>query len=307
MEPQPPHEALSLVLSYLNLLELLSMKEVCRSLRFTVDDDLLLWLDIEIKSPLNLRINNDILLDITSKAQGRLRSLALINCVGITDDGLQRVIQDNLLINKLSVPACTRLTPDGIVRVVKKLTGGSNKHNLRYLRLCGIPNLTKEHLQVLNSCLLQHKSATSSDQSRKHSTIVDYNKQRAQSNNEVEANDNHIDVEICPKCENVSLVYDCPKESCVKKKNENPLRECRGCCICIPRCEGCGECTDQAEDEVQETVCSDVLCLNCWLNLPKCNLCNKPYCPRHADIYGATVTASTGFICDVCMFEYQGI
>ncbi|KAI3846879.1 hypothetical protein MKW92_052417 [Papaver armeniacum] len=307
MEPQPPHEALSLVLSYLNLLELLSMKEVSRSLRFTVDDDLLLWLDIEIKSPLNLRINNDILLDITSKAQGRLRSLSLINCVGITDDGLQRVIQDNLLINKLSVPACTRLTPDGIVRIVKKLTDGSNKHNLRYLRLCGIPNLTKEHLRVLNSCLLQHKSAASGDQPRKHYTLIDYNKQRSQFNSKDEMNDNHIDVEICPKCENVSLVFDCPKESCVKKKNENPLRECRGCCICIPRCESCGECTDQAEEEVQETVCSDVLCLNCWLNLPKCNLCNKPYCPRHADIYGATVTASTGFICDVCMFEYQGI
>ncbi|KAI3912757.1 hypothetical protein MKX01_038815 [Papaver californicum] len=219
MEPQPPHEALSLVLSYLNLFELLSMKEVCRSLRFTIDDDLLLWVDIVIKSPLNLRVNNDILLDITSKAQGRLRSLALINCLGITDDGLQRVIEDNLLINKLYVSACTRLTPDGIVRILKKLTDGSNQHNLRYLRLYGIPNLTKEHLQVLNSCLLQHKNA-SSCQLRKQYTLIDYNRQRSQLHYEDETNDNHIDVEIRPKCENVSLVFDCPKESCVEKKKK---------------------------------------------------------------------------------------
>ncbi|KAI3927185.1 hypothetical protein MKW92_006257 [Papaver armeniacum] len=148
---------------------------------------------------------------MTWKVQGRLRGLALINCVGITD-GLQRVPKFSTLEYTLSVPGCTRLTPDGIVWIVTKLTDGSR---LRYLRLCGIPNLAKGHLQ----------HAISSSQLRKHYTLYDYNKQRSQFNDENETNDNHIDVEICPKCKNVSLVFHCPKESFVKKKNENPSRE----------------------------------------------------------------------------------
>ncbi|KAF9599391.1 hypothetical protein IFM89_036948 [Coptis chinensis] len=101
VEPAQPHEALVLVLSYLNLFELLRMSQVCKSLRDAIESDILLWLDIVVEPPLNSRINDDNLLKCTSKAQGRLRSLVLPSCVKITDDGLLRVIQNNPHINKV--------------------------------------------------------------------------------------------------------------------------------------------------------------------------------------------------------------
>lgn len=100
-EAMAPHEALFLVLTYLPLLELLSMNQVCTSLRDAVNKDVLSWLNIIVEKPLNLRLCDQILMKITSKANGRLRTLALMNCAKITDDALQRVIEQNPLINKV--------------------------------------------------------------------------------------------------------------------------------------------------------------------------------------------------------------
>lgn len=97
----PPHEALFLAVAYFPLFELLAIKEVCKSLRDAVSNDILPWLDIIVKKPLNSRITNDILMEITSKAKGQLRTLALINCQKITDDGLQEVIEKNPLLSKV--------------------------------------------------------------------------------------------------------------------------------------------------------------------------------------------------------------
>lgn len=97
----PPHEALSLISAYLPLFELLAMSGVCTSLRDAVNKDVLSWLDIVVKSPLNLRLSDEILMKITSKANGRLTTLALMDCAKITDDGLQRVVERNPLINKV--------------------------------------------------------------------------------------------------------------------------------------------------------------------------------------------------------------
>lgn len=97
----PPHEGLFLVLGYLPLFELLNVSEVCRSLRDAVDKDVLLWLDIVVEKPLNVLFSDEIMTKITSKANGRLRTLALMNCTKITDDGLQRVIEKNPHINRV--------------------------------------------------------------------------------------------------------------------------------------------------------------------------------------------------------------
>lgn len=101
--PGPPHEAIFLVLSHLPLFELLFMSLVCKSLKDALDDDILVWLDIFIDKPLNSRVSDRILMEITSKASGRLKSLALIDCLAITDDGLQAVIAKNPLINKVFI------------------------------------------------------------------------------------------------------------------------------------------------------------------------------------------------------------
>lgn len=100
--PTLPHEALFLVLAYLPLFELLAISEVCVSLRDAVHKDVLPWLNnIIVERPLNLRLSDEILMKITSKAIGRLKTLALMSCLKITDDGLQWVIDKNPHINKV--------------------------------------------------------------------------------------------------------------------------------------------------------------------------------------------------------------
>lgn len=262
MEPGPPHEVLFLVLAYLPLLDLLAMTEVCSSLKDAVNKDVLLWLNIIVERPLNLRISDDTLMKITSKANGRLTTLALINSEKVTDAGLLRVVEKNPLIDKLYIPSCTGLTPEGIIRSVKTLTQDS--HNLESLKMDGICNLNKEHLETLGSCV------------------------------------ETIDVDICSKCSEVRLVYNCPRETC-KRKKEHPLTECKGCKLCIPRCEECGGCVGLGE--VGEAACEDVLCSDCWLLLPKCNFCNKPYCKRHGD-QRCSIPCESGWVCGVCYDKF---
>lgn len=97
----PPPEAMFLVLAYLPLYELLCMNQVCRSLRDAVNGDILPWLNIVVEAPLHSRLSDDVLMKITAMADGRLATLALLNCFKITDDGLLRVIQKNPRISKV--------------------------------------------------------------------------------------------------------------------------------------------------------------------------------------------------------------
>lgn len=102
-EPEEPHEALFLVVAYLPLFELLSMKQVCLLLRDAVKNDVLPWLNIVVQRPLSYRLTDEILMETASKANGKLTNLALINCVKITDDGLQRVAERNPLIDRVCI------------------------------------------------------------------------------------------------------------------------------------------------------------------------------------------------------------
>lgn len=94
--------ALSLVIYHLGLRELLVFQCVCKSFRNAIVENLLLWRDIKVDAPLSYRITNDVLWDITSRATGKLQSLALLNSWNITDAGLFRVIHANPCITKVS-------------------------------------------------------------------------------------------------------------------------------------------------------------------------------------------------------------
>ncbi|KAJ4961208.1 hypothetical protein NE237_021118 [Protea cynaroides] len=215
-------------------------------------------------------------------AHGRLRTLSLKNCVEITDDGLQ----NNHRLNKVYVPACTSLTANGIVTIVKMLT--EQNQDLKHLGLRGMHGITKQHIETILSCLKVQKEV----QSRPISFLYH---RRFSPIGHLETT-HPIDVTVCPKCSDVRLVYNCPRESC-KWKREYPLIECRACYPCIPRCEECGKCVDL--DELGETVCMDILGSDCWLWLPKCNLCYRPYCNLHADCQ-TFLSGNTGFICASC-------
>ncbi|KAF1874412.1 hypothetical protein Lal_00029839 [Lupinus albus] len=286
--PESPHEALFLVLSYLTVYELLLISQVCTSLRDAVSNDVLPWLNLVVERPLSYRLSDEILLKITSKANGSLKTLALINCVHITDQGLQRVIEQNHLISKLYIPSCTRITPEGVLRSVEILCQGS--HSLSSIMINGIYNIQKEHLDMLSFYLRKNQSLEEQQMKQpiyyheRGNLSVFEKKQRV------------IDLEICPMCFEVRMVYDCPEGECNK-------RECRGCSFCIPRCENCGRCL--GSQEMEECACGDNLCLDCWLKeFPKCSFCNKPYCKQHTSWWYNS--SDPGFICKVCEENSHG-
>ncbi|KAI4357587.1 hypothetical protein L6164_001525 [Bauhinia variegata] len=280
-ETGPPHESLFLVLAYLPVYELLTVSQVCKSLRDAVNKDILPWLNLILDKPLNSRLTDEILVGIASKAKGRLQTLALINCAKITDHGFLRVIEENLLIDKLFIPECTGISPEGILKAVEILCHGN--HCLSSLRINGIYNLRKEHLDMLGIYLKNHLQS----EEQKNPKPIYYHQRCNLLSLNREENPWTIDLEICPLCCEVRMVFDCPKGACKQR---------RGCKFCIPRCENCGECIES--DQIEETACADFLCLKCWLQLPKCNFCNKPYCKQHRN-WQCSSTES-GFVCKAC-------
>ncbi|XP_059278607.1 F-box protein SKIP28 [Lycium ferocissimum] len=291
----PPHEAMFFILPYLPLFELLSMTQVCKSFRDALKDDILPWLNIIIEKPLSSRFSDDFLVKITSKAKGRLRVVALKNCFKITDDALLQVIASNPHIDKLFLPGCTGLTIEGVIGVVKLLTKAD--HRLNNLSISGIYNVKREdfetlcHLMGINQ--MQMKQGKNNYYHRRGELLAF--KQESQPS---------MDVDICPKCGEIREVFDCPRDSCKRKMQQQQqlLIKCRGCFFCVPRCEECGVCTK--DEELGEAACADILCLNCWLHLPKCNYCNKAYCNQHAYQQQSQHPADfSGFLCSDCSFH----
>lgn len=96
-----PHTALIFSLGYLGVRDLLVVEKACRSLCSTVRSDPLLWRTIHIDQPLNEKITDDALLQLTNRAQGNLQCLSLVECPRITDDGLKRVLESNPRLTKV--------------------------------------------------------------------------------------------------------------------------------------------------------------------------------------------------------------
>lgn len=190
------------------------------------------------------------------------------------------------LLIQLHLPACTGLTPEGIIRAVNTLSHHQN--NLKSLQINGIYNIKKEHVETIFSHLKMNPLQ------QKLPPIL-YHHYRSSSSRSTES-DRIIDVGICPQCNEVRMVFDCPRETCRQMRGQL-FEICRGCNFCIPRCEECGGCV--CAEELEEAACPDILCSNCWLNLPKCNYCNKPYCKQHSNQQFSS-PGCTGFICEAC-------
>ncbi|KAJ8574209.1 hypothetical protein K7X08_026014 [Anisodus acutangulus] len=292
-----PHEAMFLILPYLPLFELLSMTQLCKSLKDALKDDILPWLNIVVEKPLSTRFSDDFLVKITSKAKGRLRVVALKNCFKITDEGLLQVIASNPHINKLYLQGCTGLTIEGVLEAVKLLTKGN--HRLQNLAISGIYNVKTEDFGTL--CYLMGINQMQMRERKKN-----YYHRRDELCTFKQESHPSIDVDICPKCEEIREVFECPRDSCKRKMQQQQQEqqqqlfiECRGCFLCVPRCEECGVCTK--DKELGEAACADILCLNCWLHLPKCSYCNKAYCNKHVHLQHSQRPA--GFLCSDCSFH----
>ena len=107
------------------------------------------------------------------------------------------------LFLQLYIPGCTYLTADGVVSVVRRLT--ERKGKLKRLRLRGLCNISSDHLDSLNFYL----GINDHPQCSKPSV---YNHWKSLPLNDND--DRPIDVDICPKCKNARLVFDCTRENC---------------------------------------------------------------------------------------------
>ncbi|RZC74552.1 hypothetical protein C5167_050029 [Papaver somniferum] len=257
-------EGLLFALSYLNSQDLLSVERVCKLLRSTIQGDALLWRDIHIDQPLSERITDDGLLQLASRAQGSLRTLSLVKCSRITDDGLKRVLESNPTLIKLNVPGCTKLTVEGIVKSLKTFKSTSTP-GIKQLRVGGRYDVTQIHFEELMSLI-------GADGCKEKSNVL---KPRFYGQYSLPCDDDcAMDIEACPKCQMFRMVYDCPAESCQGKKMESQL--CRACKFCISRCYQCGRCINGIEYE--ETFCLEPLCSGCWKQVMNCQ--ETRYCLR---------------------------
>ncbi|KAK9276259.1 hypothetical protein L1049_005790 [Liquidambar formosana] len=252
-----PHTALLFALGYLGVRDLLAAEGACRSLRSTVRSDPLLWRSIHIDQPLNEKISDDILLQLASRAQGNLQCLSLMDCQRITDDGLKRVLDSNPRLTKLSVPGCTRLSIEGVVTILKAFRSTGNQ-GIKHLRIGGLYGVQHRHFEELKFLV-----GTDSHMPQIGRKPHFYHR----GNFYLSCDDDRaIDIEMCPRCQNLRLVYDCPAEGCQGKEHADQV--CRACTLCIARCVQCGRCINDGEYE--ETFCLEFLCSDCWKQLPKC-------------------------------------
>ncbi|XP_010554227.1 PREDICTED: F-box protein SKIP14-like [Tarenaya hassleriana] len=255
-EDETLHPAFNYSLSYLGIKDLLSVGMVCKSLQSTVQGDPLLWKHIHISQPLNEKITNEVLLQLTDRAQGTLHCLSLIECSRITDEGLKQVLESNPKLVKLSVPGCTRVTVEGVLNMLKDLKS-VGMLGVKNLRIGGLYGVTKDHFEELVRLLgIDDRVKQNSQNPRFYHTgdlYLTCDEDRA------------IDIEMCPKCQNFRLVYDCPAKGC---KMDGHDQSCRACTLCIQRCVQCGRCINDSEYE--ETFCLEYLCSDCLNQVSKC-------------------------------------
>ncbi|XP_022776240.1 F-box protein SKIP14-like [Durio zibethinus] len=245
-----PHEALILALGYLGVRDLFIVQNVCTSLRSIVQNDPLLWRNIHIDQPLSEKITDDVLLQITSRAQGSLQCLSLVDCQRITDEGLKRVVADNPKLIKLSVPGCIRLSIEGVLNSLKALKSMGSQ-GVKHLRIGGLYGVTLKHFEELKFLLGMDNQI----QQIVHKPHF-YNRRNVYLSC---GDDRAVDIEMCPRCQSMRLVYDCPVECCQWK--DHAAHSCRACTLCISRCVQCGRCIN--DNEYEETFCLELLCSDC--------------------------------------------
>lgn len=149
------------------------------------------------------------------------------------------------------MPGCTRLTINGIIEILR-MCKSMGTLRLKNLRIGGLYGVTMEHFLEL-----KHLLGMDGDDPLKIHKPHFYNKRNLYLSCD---DDRKIDIEMCPRCQKMRLVYDCPAEVCQGKEHDAD-QVCRACTLCIARCVQCGRCINDGEYE--ETFCLEVLCSGC--------------------------------------------
>ncbi|GAB4847934.1 hypothetical protein Ancab_026994 [Ancistrocladus abbreviatus] len=130
-------------------------------------------------------------------------------------------------MTKRSILGCSRISTGGILKSLKP-AGAQGVKQLRIGGCFGITDEQYEELKILLGLEKQLQSMAHKPQYYPSGNLYIY-----------AADDRAIDIEKCPRCQNVSLAYDRPADSCQKSQASQPFRACT---LCIARCSCCGRC-----------------------------------------------------------------
>ncbi|XBI56731.1 hypothetical protein VPH35_038265 [Triticum aestivum] len=97
-----PHDGMMYALAYLGLRDILATEMVCKSLHSWIRSELS-WKCIHIEPVLSGKISDPDLLFLTQKIPGDLQCLNINDCINITDNGLNAVLQSNPTLTKVSM------------------------------------------------------------------------------------------------------------------------------------------------------------------------------------------------------------
>ncbi|EMS67734.1 hypothetical protein TRIUR3_06986 [Triticum urartu] len=243
-----PHDGMMYALAYLGLRDILATEMVCKSLHSWIRSELL-WKCIHIEPVLSGKISDPDLLFLTQKIPGDLQCLNINDCINITDNGLNAVLQSNPTLTKLSIARCPRLTLDGLIANLKSFNMKAVS-GIKSLRIDKNFNLPKEDYEELLSLLSIDK------RQELHNRAPRF---RHSNHFLLDCNDGYaLDIEMCPICQSYKLVFDCPEVECSDKRSG----KCRACEVCIKRCRQCGRCLERNE-KFEEKFDLVYLCYKC--------------------------------------------
>lgn len=147
------------------------------------------------------------------------------------------------------MPGCNRISVDDMLSNLRDMKS-AGKLGIKILRLADLWGGTLPKLAELK-CLLSVEDNHNQHKPKFYSWVKPYI---------LSDDDRALDIETCPKCSEVSLVYDCPLKSCREKREA--AQSCRGCIGCIHRCSVCGCCSE--DNEFYEEVYYNFFCQDCY-------------------------------------------
>lgn len=158
---------------------------------------------------------------------------------------------------QLSIPGCIKISVESILLNLRTLKS-AGKPGIKQLRIGGLSGITDKQFEELKFLLgADNHVQLRAPKPRYFHGGLSY----------LSCDDDcAIDIEACPRCQRLSLVYDCPVESCQGKHQKAQM--CRACILCVTRCISCGCCLEDCD--YVETFCLQLLCLQCLENLLNC-------------------------------------
>ena len=166
---------------------------------------------------------------------------------------------------KLSIPSCLKITINGLLDNLKqhKLKGGA----LRQLSLGRLYDIKPEQYKELRALLGLEDIPLPVPQKKPRFYHL-----RHSFHCGAQSSSASLDVEPCPRCDSIGVIYDCTLSGNGGRGGSNEcnghgglIGPCRACAACISRCDECGRCIHDLDYE--ETFFLEWVCFPC-MNIP---------------------------------------